>query len=201
MVAHRSLGVRMRKQPRAVRPHGDADTRARCDFTTWIHGRQLEVLFLQSLASRGRARAGTEHDSQRHRRRRRALRPWHPAVGPALALNTTVNAIVDVDELCVPDIYRQWGARACERFVVTVPTDGWLHASLKWDPSAPGFDLRLVGEVVLVASTGQFASSDWQKADVDIRAPVVPGIYDLLVLAYSQAVALPFQLRTELQAN
>jgi hypothetical protein len=58
-----------------------------------------------------------------------------------------------------------------------------------------------VGEVVLVASTGQFASSDWHKADVDIRAPVVPGIYDLLVLAYSQAVALPFQLTTELQAN
>ena len=130
-----------------------------------------------------------------------SFNPWQPAVGPALALNTTVNAIVDVGELCVPDIYRQWGARACERFVVTVPTDGWLHASLKWDPSAPGFDLGLVGEVVLVASTGQFASSDWHKAVVDIRAPVVPGVYDLLVLAYSQQVALPFQLGTELQAN
>jgi len=84
-----------------------------------------------------------------------SFKPWHPAVGPALALTPTVNAIVNVDELCVPDIYQQWGARACDRFVVTVPTDEWLHASSK------------VGTHQLQGLT----------------------------------VALPFQLRTELQAS
>ena len=127
--------------------------------------------------------------------------PWQPRVGPPLGLNVTINAAVEPDELCVSDIYQQWGARACERFVVSVPSDGWLHGYVHWDTSAPGFDQSLVGEVVLVQSSGRFATSQWHEVDPHVVAKVEADTYDLLVLSYSNEVRLPFQLRTELRAE
>ena len=35
--------------------------------------------------------------------------PWQPGLGVPLSLNITVNPTVDIEELCVPDIYQQWG--------------------------------------------------------------------------------------------
>jgi hypothetical protein len=106
---------------------------------------------------------------------------------------------VEANEQCVPDIYQKWGARGCARFVVSVPSDGWLHAFLRWDSSAPGFDLKQAGEVVLVAPTGRFAASDLEREEVELSALVEPGIYDVLVMSYTSGVRLPFQLRAELQ--
>ena len=124
--------------------------------------------------------------------------PWQPGVGPPLGLNVTINAAVEPDELCVSDIYWQWGARACKRFVISVPSDGWLHGFLHWDASAQGFDVNLIGEVVLVQRSGRFATSEWHQVDTHVFAKVEPDTYDLLVLSYSNQVRLPFQLRTEL---
>jgi hypothetical protein len=126
---------------------------------------------------------------------------WQPGVGPPLGLNVTINAAVEPNELCVSDIYQQWGARACTRFVVSVPSDGWLHGFLHWDASAQGFDLNLIGEVVLVQRSGRFATSEWHDVDTHVFAKVEPDTYDLLVLSYSNEVRLPFQLRTELRAE
>ena len=126
--------------------------------------------------------------------------PWQPGLGAPLGLGATINAAVDVEELCVSDIYRQWGARACKRFVIQVPSVGWLHGLVRWDTSAPGFDLSLAGEVVLVASTGRFATSEWGRADNEVFARVEPGSYDMLVMSYVHA-RLPLQLRTELRSE
>jgi len=49
---------------------------------------------------------------------------WQPGVGAPLGPNATINAAVEIGELCVPDIYWQWGARACKRFVVSIPSEG-----------------------------------------------------------------------------
>ena len=127
--------------------------------------------------------------------------PWQPGPGAPLDVGATINAAVDVDELCVSDIYWQWGARACQRFVIHAPTAGWLHGLLRWDTSAPGFDLSLAGEVVLVATSGRFATSDWKQVELEVFARVEPGSYDILVLSYAQATRLPFQLRTELRSQ
>ena len=108
---------------------------------------------------------------------------------------------MEIGELCVSDIYWQWGARACKRFVVSVPSEGWLHGFLHWDTAAQGFDLNLVGEVVLVQRSGRFATSDWHQVDAHVFAKVEPDVYDLLVLSYSDDVRLPFQLRTELRGE
>ena len=126
---------------------------------------------------------------------------WQPAVGAPLGPNATINAAVEIGELCVSDIYWQWGARACKRFVVSVPSDGWLHGFLHWDTTAAGFALNLVGEVVLVQRSGRFATSEWHQVDAHVFAKVEPDVYDLLVLSYSDEVRLPFQLRTELRAD
>jgi hypothetical protein len=127
--------------------------------------------------------------------------PWQPGLGSTLGFGATINAAVDVDELCVPDIYWQWGARACERYIIQVPSGGWLHGLLRWDASAPGFDPSLAGEVVLVASTGRFATSDWKRVETEVFALVEPGLYDILVLSYAQTTRLPFQLRAELRSQ
>ena len=124
--------------------------------------------------------------------------PWQPGRGAPLAMNTTVSATVNADDICVPDIYQQWGARSCSRFVVEVPAEGWLHGLLRWDASAPGFEPDLAGEVVIVASTGRFATSGWKQTAPDVFARVEPGAYDVLVMSYVQT-RLPFQLRMELR--
>jgi len=126
---------------------------------------------------------------------------WQPGVGAPLGSNATINAAVEIGELCVSDIYWQWGARACKRFVVSVPSEGWLHGFLHWDTTAHGFDLNLIGEVVLVQRSGRFATSDWHQVDAHVFAKVEPDVYDLLVLSYSDDVRLPFQLRTELRGE
>jgi hypothetical protein len=36
---------------------------------------------------------------------------WQPGLGEPLGVGTTINAAVETGELCVPDIYWQWGAR------------------------------------------------------------------------------------------
>ena len=126
---------------------------------------------------------------------------WQPGMGALLALNATIDAAVEMNELCIPDIYQQWGGRACKRFVVTVPSDGWLHAFLRWDSSASGFDLNLAGEVVLVASTGRFAVAGWKETtDAEVFARVEPGPYDILVIPSVDA-RFPFQLKAELRPN
>ena len=126
---------------------------------------------------------------------------WQPGVGAPLGPNATINAAVEIGELCVSDIYWQWGARACKRFVVSVPSEGWLHGFLHWDTTAHGFDLNLIGEVVVVQRSGRFATSDWHQVDAHVFAKVEPDVYDLLVLSYSDDVRLPFQLRTELRGE
>jgi hypothetical protein len=123
---------------------------------------------------------------------------WQPGRGAALPLDVLVKGAVDADDLCVRDIYDQWGARACKGFVVSVPAAGWFHAFLHWDSTAPGFDRELAGEVVLVASTGRFATSPWRVIEPEVFARVTPGSYDVLVMSYSQ-VRLPFELRAELR--
>ena len=106
-----------------------------------------------------------------------------------------------MNELCIPDIYQQWGGRACKGFVVSVPSGGWLHAFLRWDPSASGFDPKFSGEVVVVASTGRFAVSDWmQTTAAEVFAKVEPGPYDILVIPSVDA-RFPFQLRAELRPD
>ena len=123
--------------------------------------------------------------------------PWQPGLGEPLGVGATINAGVETGELCVPDIYWQWGARACKRYAIQVPSEGWLHGFLRWDASAPGFDPSVAGEVVIVATSGRFATSDWQQVDLEVFARVEQGLYEMLVLSYAQTTGLPFQLRTD----
>jgi hypothetical protein len=126
---------------------------------------------------------------------------WQPGIGTSLGLNATIAATVEMNELCIPDIYWQWGGRACKQFVVIVPSDGWLHAYLRWDSSASGLDPKFTGEVVLIAPTGRFAVSDWQQTtDTEVFAKVEPGPYDIMVIPSVDA-RFPFQLRAELRPN
>jgi len=126
---------------------------------------------------------------------------WQPGIGRALALGTSVDAMVDVGDECVPNLRWTWDARAsCKRFTVSVPSEGRLDAFLRWDDAAPGFDPTLSGDVVLVAPNGRFTASDWQHADEHIFAFVQPGEYGVLVMSYVPA-SLPFQIRTEFRSN
>jgi hypothetical protein len=110
-----------------------------------------------------------------------------------------VDSTVDVNDLCVPDLRFVWDARAsCKRFVVSVSNSGWLDASLLWDPTAPGFDASLSGDVVLVAPDGRFADSDWQHTEEHISVSVEPGDYGVLVMSYVPA-SVPFQIRIQLR--
>jgi len=124
---------------------------------------------------------------------------WQPGIGDPVAANGTFSAIVEVNDLCAPSLRRVWDARSsCKRFSVSVPSDGWLGAFLKWDASAPGFSENLAGEVVLVAPDGRMASSSWQHVEEEISAFVRPGNYGVLVMTYVP-VSLPFQIKLELR--
>jgi hypothetical protein len=124
---------------------------------------------------------------------------WQSGLGEPLVLDRTVDAIVEVNDLCVPGLRSTWDARSsCKRFVVSVPSDGGLHAFVRWDTSAPGFDPSLSGDVVLVAPDGRFTASGWQHAEEHIYGLVQPGDYGVLVMSYVPA-NLPFQIRTELR--
>jgi hypothetical protein len=123
---------------------------------------------------------------------------WQPGVGERLVLGTNINSVVAADDLCVPNLRSVWDAgSSCKRFVVSVTSDGWLNASLKWDTSAPGFDPARSGEVVFVAADGRFAASDWLHAEEHLAALVEPGDYGVLVMSYAPA-SLPFQINLEL---
>jgi hypothetical protein len=126
---------------------------------------------------------------------------WQPGVGEPFHLGERADSTVDVNDLCVSNLRSTWDARAsCKRFTVSVRSDGWLAAFLRWDPSAPGFDPSLSGDVVLVAPDGRFAASDWQHTEESIDALVHPGEYGVLVMSYVPAT-LPFQIRVELRSS
>lgn len=128
-------------------------------------------------------------------------RDWQPGIGERLVPGGTVDTIVEANDVCVSNLRTVWDARSsCRRFVVSVSSPGRLDASLLWDPAAPGFDLSLAGEVVLVAPSGRFASSNWQQVDPQVFALVEPGSYGLLVISYV-ATSLPFQLTTALSSS
>jgi hypothetical protein len=125
------------------------------------------------------------------------FRSWVPGIGAPLGPNATIDGVVEGNDVCVSNLRSVWDARSsCSRFLVTVPSEGRLQAFLRWDASAPAFDESLAGEVVLVAADGRFASSDWQRAEVDVGARVQPGNYTVLVITYVP-LSMPFQLRTE----
>ena len=127
------------------------------------------------------------------------FRQWQPGIGEALVPNATIDAVVQANDVCVSNLRQVWDARSsCTRFLVSVPSEGRLKAFLRWDTSAPGFDQSLAGEVVLVANDGHFASSDWQKPELSVSAPVYAGDYTVLVITYVP-VTLPFQLKMELR--
>lgn len=126
---------------------------------------------------------------------------WQPGLGPALVLGTTVEAMVEVDDVCVANLRQTWDARAsCKRFVVSVSSHGWLEASIRWDPTAPGFDPSLSGDVVLVAPDGRFTASGWQHTEEQISGRVQPGNYGVLIMSYVPA-SLPFQITTDLRSD
>ena len=123
---------------------------------------------------------------------------WQGGLGEPLVYGTTVNAVVEANVVCVSNLRQVWDARSsCRRYVVEVSSPGQLDVALQWDNAAPGFDLTLAGEVVLVASSGRFASSDWQSLDPHVLAVVEPGRYDLLVISYVQTNQ-PFQVTANL---
>jgi hypothetical protein len=125
------------------------------------------------------------------------FRQWQPGIGEPLDPNATIDAIVQANDVCVSNLRQVWDARSsCKRFLVSVPSEGRLNAFLRWDVSASGFDETLAGEVVLVANDGRFASSGWQKPQLDVWAPVSPGDYTVLVITYVP-VSLPFQLKMD----
>ena len=59
----------------------------------------------------------------------------------------------------------------------------------RWGASAPGFDPTLAGEVVLVAATGRFATSEYKRIDTEVFAKVEATTYDILVMSYSSSAA------------
>lgn len=126
---------------------------------------------------------------------------WQPSIGEPLGENGLADSIVEVGDICAPNLRWVWDARSsCKRFLISVSGDGWLQASLRWGTSAPGFDEGLAGEVVLVAPDGRMASSAWQRADVAVRVPVQRGDYGALVMTYVP-VNQPFQLGMEHQSR
>ena len=124
---------------------------------------------------------------------------WQPGIGQPLAIGESVSTVVDADDICAPHLRAVWDARSsCKRFNVSVPADGWLDTSLRWDASAAGFDERLAGEFVLVAPDGRMASTDWQHVEQQLSAHVQPGDYGVLVMIYVP-VSLPFRIELELR--
>jgi hypothetical protein len=129
------------------------------------------------------------------------FREWRPEAGELLEVGGTVESTVGANELCVHNLRTEWDARAsCKRFVASVLSDGQLDAFLRWDTTAPGFNLSLAGEVVLVAADGHFATSAWPGGGLQTFAFVRPGNYTVLVMSYVP-VTLPFQIRLEFRPN
>jgi len=125
------------------------------------------------------------------------FREWQPGLGDPLALDATVDAAVQHDDVCVQNLRQVWDARSsCKRFTLTVSSDGRLDVYLHWDVSAPGYNPALSGEVVVVAPDGHFASSDWTHSDEHAWVLLRPGEYGVLVMTYVPA-SLPFQIKTE----
>jgi hypothetical protein len=128
-----------------------------------------------------------------------SFRQWQPGLGEPLGVNAAIESKVEANDVCVSNLRQVWDARSsCKRFLVSAPSSGWLYSTLRWDDSAPGFDLALAGDVVFVRPDGRFASSDWQRTEVEVAARVEPGDYTVLVITYGP-VSLPFQLRTALR--
>jgi hypothetical protein len=123
---------------------------------------------------------------------------WRPGIGEILVPGTTVSSAVVAGDICVANLRFVWDRRAsCKRFQVVAPVQGRLDAFLRWDPSAPGFDPALIGDVVLIAPNGRFNSSPSLQVDEHTWALVDPGPYGVLVMSYVET-NLPFQIRTEL---
>ena len=115
-------------------------------------------------------------------------RAWQPGTGEPLNPGATIDAVVEANDVCVFNLRAVWDARSsCRRYLVSVPSAGRLRAWLRWDTSAPGFDESLAGGVVFVARDGRFASSDWQRSELDVCARVEPGDYTVLVITYVPA--------------
>jgi hypothetical protein len=124
---------------------------------------------------------------------------WQTGIGEPLAADSIVESVVEAGDICAPNLRWVWDARSsCRRFRVSVPAEGRLQASLRWDVSSPGFDANLAGEVVLVAPDGRMAASAWQRAEVAVATPVEPGEYGALVISYVP-VNQRFELGIELQ--
>jgi hypothetical protein len=109
-----------------------------------------------------------------------------------------VTSTVVAGDVCVSHLRTTWDYRvSCRRFTIEAPVQGKLEAFLTWDPSAPGFNPTLVGDVVFIAPNGQFNASPGLSVDEYNWALVDPGTYGVLVMSYVEAT-LPFQLRMEL---
>jgi hypothetical protein len=123
---------------------------------------------------------------------------WEPGIGEVLTPGTTLSSTVVAGDVCVSHLRQTWDYRvSCRRFTLDVPTKGKLEAFLHWDASAPGFNWRLVGDVVFIAPSGQFNASPGLDEDEYNWAGVDPGSYGVLVMSYVDST-LPFQLRMEL---
>jgi hypothetical protein len=124
---------------------------------------------------------------------------WQPGLGESLNLDTTIGSVVEENDVCVFNLRQVWDSRSsCRRFVVSVPSTGWLYGYLTWDASAPGFTPYSAGEIVLVRQDGRFAASAWLRPDLEVAARVEPGDYTVLVITYGP-VSLPFQLTMNLR--
>jgi hypothetical protein len=123
---------------------------------------------------------------------------WQVGIGEVLSLGTAVSSTVIAGDVCVSHLRMTWDARtSCRRYTLEVPVQGKLEAFLHWDPSAPGFNPAVVGDVVFIAPNGQFNSSPALTVDEYNWALVDPGTYGVLVMSYVDAT-LPFELRMEL---
>jgi hypothetical protein len=124
---------------------------------------------------------------------------WQPGLGEPFVLGASLDAVVEQDDLCAPNLRTVWDARAsCRRFQVSIDAEGWLDISLRWDAAAEGFDPGLAGDVVLVAPNGNMAASGWQHLEESVSARVQPGNYGILVMSYVRAT-LPFQISAVLR--
>ena len=126
---------------------------------------------------------------------------WQAGIGEPLTANATVATTVIAGDICVSNIRTAWDRRAsCRRYTLAVRAPGRLDLFLRWDPSAPGYDPMLVGDVVLIAPNGRFNASPAANVDEHTWALVEPGDYGVLVMSYVET-NLPFQLRAELKAT
>jgi hypothetical protein len=125
---------------------------------------------------------------------------WEAGLGEPLTAGSSVTSKVIAGDICVANIRTAWDRRAsCRRYAVTISSKSRFDLFLRWDPSAPGYDPTLVGDVVLVAPDGRFNSSPSLSPEEHTWAVVEPGVYGVIVNSYVDT-DLPFQLRTQLDA-